>query len=54
MTREWMPERLVVLDALPLSAGGKVAKTELREDIRRRLAAGQRPETGRAPGGGAA
>jgi acyl-CoA synthetase len=51
MTREWLPERLVVLDALPLSAGGKVAKTELREDIRRRLAAGQRPETGRADGG---
>ncbi|MDO8186805.1 class I adenylate-forming enzyme family protein [Conexibacter sp. JD483] len=53
LTREWLPEHLVVLEQLPLSAGGKVAKTQLREDIRRRLAAGERPETGRAGGGGA-
>jgi acyl-CoA synthetase len=53
LTREWLPEHLVVLDALPMSAGGKVAKGELREDIRRRVAAGERPETGRAGGGGA-
>lgn len=33
---EWWPERLVVLDALPTSSGGKIAKGELRE-----LAAGQ-------------
>ncbi len=53
LTREWLPEHLVVLPQLPMSAGGKVAKAELREDIRRRLAAGERPETGRAGGGGA-
>jgi acyl-CoA synthetase len=62
MTREWLPERLVVLDALPMSAGGKVAKAQLREDVRRRLAADgerpddgggshERPEAGRAGGG---
>jgi acyl-CoA synthetase len=33
---EWFPERLVVLDALPRSSGGKIAKGELRADIRRR------------------
>ena len=32
------PERLVVVDALPMASGGKVAKGELRDDIRRRLA----------------
>jgi len=36
---EWFPERLVVLEALPRASGGKVAKGELRADIRRRLAA---------------
>ena len=36
--REWFPERLVVVDALPRASGGKVAKGELRADIRRRLA----------------
>jgi acyl-CoA synthetase len=35
---EWFPERLVVVDALPRASGGKVAKGELRTDIRRRLA----------------
>lgn len=35
---EWFPERLVVVDALPRASGGKVAKGELRADIRRRLA----------------
>jgi acyl-CoA synthetase len=30
-SKELLPERLVVLDELPQSAGGKVAKTELRE-----------------------
>ncbi|MFB4297551.1 class I adenylate-forming enzyme family protein [Actinomadura sp. NTSP31] len=37
VSREWHPERLVVLDRLPRSSGGKVAKAELRADIRRRL-----------------
>jgi acyl-CoA synthetase len=36
---EWFPERLVVMDALPRASGGKVAKGELRADIRRRLGA---------------
>ncbi len=35
---EWFPERLVVVDSLPRASGGKVAKGELRADIRRRLA----------------
>jgi acyl-CoA synthetase len=34
---EWFPERLVVVDALPRASGGKIAKGELRADIRRRL-----------------
>jgi len=34
---EWLPERLVVVDALPRASGGKVAKGELRADIRRRI-----------------
>jgi acyl-CoA synthetase len=34
---EWFPERLVVVDSLPRASGGKVAKGELRADIRRRL-----------------
>ncbi|WP_067797025.1 class I adenylate-forming enzyme family protein [Actinomadura formosensis] len=37
VSREWHPERLIVLDALPRSSGGKVAKGELRDDIHRRL-----------------
>jgi len=36
---EWFPERLVVVDSLPRASGGKVAKGELRADIRRRLEA---------------
>jgi len=40
-TREWWPERLVVLDVLPRASGGKVAKGELRADIRRRVAEGR-------------
>jgi acyl-CoA synthetase len=39
VTTEWFPERLVVVDALPRASGGKVAKGELRADIRRRLEA---------------
>jgi acyl-CoA synthetase len=30
VSREWFPERLVVLDALPRASGGKVAKGSLR------------------------
>jgi acyl-CoA synthetase len=30
VSREWLPERLIVLDEMPRSAGEKVAKTELR------------------------
>jgi acyl-CoA synthetase len=40
-TREWWPERLIVLDALPRASGGKVAKGELRADVRRRAAEGR-------------
>jgi acyl-CoA synthetase len=35
---EYLPERLVVVDALPRSSGGKVAKAELRADIAARVA----------------
>lgn len=37
ITTEWFPERLEVVDELPMSSGGKVAKGELRADIQRRL-----------------
>ena len=40
VTQDWIPEHLVQLDELPRSSGDKVAKGELRADIRRRLAAG--------------
>jgi acyl-CoA synthetase len=36
VSREWWPEHLVVLDALPRSSGGKVAKGELKADAQRR------------------
>ena len=36
--KELWPERVVVVEAIPRSSGGKVAKGELRDDIRRRLA----------------
>ena len=36
VSKEWFPERLVVVDELPRSSGGKVAKGELRADIRNR------------------
>jgi acyl-CoA synthetase len=36
VTREWFPERLIVIDTLPRSSGGKVAKGELRQDLHRR------------------
>ncbi|MBW8812888.1 MAG: acyl--CoA ligase [Caulobacterales bacterium] len=36
VSREWFPEYLVLMDDLPRSSGGKLAKGELREDARRR------------------
>ena len=39
VSKEWLPERLVVVDELPASSGGKVAKGELKEDAARRAAA---------------
>jgi acyl-CoA synthetase (AMP-forming)/AMP-acid ligase II len=41
--KESWPEHLVVTDALPRSSGGKIAKGELRADVRRRLAGRDRP-----------
>jgi acyl-CoA synthetase len=38
-SREYLPERLVVVDELPRSSGGKIAKQQLRDDLERRLAA---------------
>ena len=38
VTREWFPEHLVIVDALPVAPGGKLAKSVLRDDIRRRMA----------------
>lgn len=40
VSKELLPERLIVLDELPRSSGGKVAKGQLREDIRRRMETG--------------
>jgi len=37
VSKEWWPEHLVVVDDLPRSSGGKVAKGDLRSDIKRRL-----------------
>ncbi len=36
VTREWFPEHLLGVGPLPRSSGGKVAKGELREEVRRR------------------
>ena len=38
VSKEWFPEHLVIVDALPVAPGGKLAKSVLREDIRRRMA----------------
>jgi acyl-CoA synthetase len=40
VSKELLPERLEVLDELPRSSGGKIAKGQLREDIRTTLEAG--------------
>ncbi|ORW30506.1 cyclohexanecarboxylate-CoA ligase [Mycobacterium paraense] len=39
VSKELLPERLIVVDELPRSSGGKVAKGLLREDIRARMEA---------------
>ncbi len=39
VSKELLPERLIVVDELPRSSGGKVAKARLREDIRARMEA---------------
>jgi acyl-CoA synthetase len=36
VSREWYPEHLVIVDELPRSSGGKVAKGELKDDAKRR------------------
>jgi acyl-CoA synthetase len=38
-SKELLPERLIVVDELPRSSGGKIAKSALRADIRDRLEA---------------
>ena len=37
VSKELLPERLIVVDEIPRSSGGKVAKGELRQDIRARM-----------------
>ncbi len=39
VSKELLPERLIVVDELPRSSGGKIAKGRLREDIRARIEA---------------
>ncbi|SOX54015.1 cyclohexanecarboxylate-CoA ligase [Mycobacterium ahvazicum] len=39
VSKELLPEHLVVVDAIPRSSGGKIAKGELRQDIRARMEA---------------
>ena len=39
ISKELLPERLIVLDELPRSSGGKIAKGQLREDIQSRMEA---------------
>jgi acyl-CoA synthetase len=41
VSREWYPEHLIVVDALPRSSGGKVAKGDLKEDAKARFGAGR-------------
>jgi acyl-CoA synthetase len=38
VSREWFPEHLIVMDDLPRSSGGKVAKGDLKADAARRAA----------------
>jgi acyl-CoA synthetase len=37
VSKEWFPERFAVVDALPRSSGGKVAKGDLKEDAKTRF-----------------
>ncbi|MFZ0902707.1 MAG: class I adenylate-forming enzyme family protein [Mycobacterium sp.] len=39
ISKELLPERLIVVDELPRSSGGKIAKGRLREDIRAKMEA---------------
>ena len=39
VSKELLPERLIMVDELPRSSGGKIAKGQLREDIRARMEA---------------
>jgi acyl-CoA synthetase len=39
VSKELLPERLIVVSELPRSSGGKIAKSRLREDIRARMEA---------------
>jgi acyl-CoA synthetase len=45
VSREWFPEHLVTVEQLPVSSGGKIAKAELRADIRRRVGSAAGPTT---------
>jgi acyl-CoA synthetase len=36
VSRDWLPEHLIVLDEMPMVSGGKIAKRILRDDIRQR------------------
>jgi len=38
VSKEWFPEHLILVDELPMSSGGKVAKGSLKEDIKKRFA----------------
>ena len=40
VSKEWFPEHLVVLESLPRSSGGKIAKGELRKEALSRFGAG--------------
>jgi acyl-CoA synthetase len=37
VSKELLPERFIVMDELPRSSGGKIAKGQLRDDIRARM-----------------
>jgi acyl-CoA synthetase len=41
ISSEYLPERLVVMDELPRSSGGKLAKGQLREEAKARFGAGR-------------
>jgi acyl-CoA synthetase len=38
VSKEWFPEHLILVDELPTSSGGKVAKGALKEDVKKRFA----------------